>query len=1043
MKIIKNFTSNNHNFLKQSYRYFLIAGLLIFVIFAGMNLLSNSYSEFRTTQAAGSDFSTFGKDSSTGSTTDTKPGNDVDWINSYSNSTNNVISSFDITNSIPIGTDFVGGSLKVPPAFTANFSTNSGTNYSTVEPSPANTVNNIKATGINVPNNANGQGQVQGFGPVLNSPAVTTSGGDGTFPIPFEHSSGNRVYTVYHHQPQEASFNINCVVVSDSSICPGYPKYFSTTNGSSNNGPHDISTAWLNNTETVGTKLYYAAQTNTSNGIGCFDIEAGNNCGYYALGSLPRYNSGAAVSVNNQFFSSQTGLVRSGDKLYTVGDSVQYYCFSITTLSACVGQPYNQATASNPGLPGKYGKNIEPLFTLNNKIYHTQNYNTYDVNFNIGAVTQSARISCFDVTTVSACAGFTELAVPDSVRVDARTGFSKAYGLYPIQNSLNQVTGICTTGRLEITNNTFCFNKDTGVSISVPPIFSGLPASSINTDLSYSVFYRTTIVRNKIYLPLITTGSIADLAPTTDIYKNGGVVCFDFITNARCAGFGNNGFVEPYTQGVKRIETPAVGTPYEVGPQTYGFSYTNGCMLGLGNQGILWSFNPDTGATPCTTSAAPSVVKPSGFYCDGGVHPTTWNRITIVDTFSTTNLTDVVTKVYDKNGIFLKQGSVLATNSSLSISDIPLGNSVSYNSLTGLNTTELQVETTGYGSAAGLAGLVGKRTVTSFNGDNPQVCFRTKVKNNFTAATVTNTANITNITPATTSASLTVIRPFDPAIDLPRFITLTGLICTPLTINAGGAIICSGTLPSNITPPNDLKLNIFGEIPSPCIFTLQSFTCNSIQAGSSVGKKAIQGRIGSDVPINTDKIVEVTGGGGVLIISNQSSSSKSSGSQIQSSSVLTKTVPELEKPFKSKIKITDPYICGVGSYGNVPDAKVSGVDFVYYDFYKDQSTSPSYSFKLKLNSLGDFFLPISKSTNIIIEGEYKVIYYANDSDGGKAQGEYAADISDNCQRENRPLVRSGGISVMVGTFFMLFLIGYFALQNHLERNKKFGNWKKM
>jgi hypothetical protein len=104
--------------------------------------------------------------------------------------------------------------------------------------------------------------------------------------------------------------------------------------------------------------------------------------------------------------------------------------------------------------------------------------------------------------------------------------------------------------------------------------------------------------------------------------------------------------------------------------------------------------------------------------------------------------------------------------------------------------------------------------------------------------------------------------------------------------------------------------------------------------------------------------------------------------------------------FKSKLRITDPYICGEGSYGNVPNPKAFGVDFVYYDFYKIGSTTPSYSYKLRLADNGDFFLPISKSSNVIKEGDYKVVFYAYDNEGNKAQGDYTDFITDNCANSN-------------------------------------------
>jgi hypothetical protein len=130
--------------------------------------------------------------------------------------------------------------------------------------------------------------------------------------------------------------------------------------------------------------------------------------------------------------------------------------------------------------------------------------------------------------------------------------------------------------------------------------------------------------------------------------------------------------------------------------------------------------------------------------------------------------------------------------------------------------------------------------------------------------------------------------------------------------------------------------------------------------------------------------------------------------------------------FKSKLKITDPYVCGVGSYGNVPSAKEFGVENVYYDFYKESSTKASYSFKLKLNDNGDFFLPISKSSNVIAEGKYRVVFYALDNEGNKAQGEYSDFIIDNCNNVQTNVtsnsVRTGGSQFMIAIISLTLVL---------------------
>jgi Subtilase family len=148
---------------------------------------------------------------------------------------------------------------------------------------------------------------------------------------------------------------------------------------------------------------------------------------------------------------------------------------------------------------------------------------------------------------------------------------------------------------------------------------------------------------------------------------------------------------------------------------------------------------------------------------------------------------------------------------------------------------------------------------------------------------------------------------------------------------------------------------------------------------------------------------------------------------------------------KSKLSISDPYICGVGSYGNVPNPKEFGVEHVIYDFYKQGSNKASYKFKLKLNSNGDFFLPISQSTNIISDGEYRVVYSAIDIEGNKAQGEYTDYITNDCSGSKLTswsMIRTGGLQnerlIIVG----LFLFWIIVLLGSSFKKKSLQNFKK-
>lgn len=201
-------------------------------------------------------------------------------------------------------------------------------------------------------------------------------------------------------------------------------------------------------------------------------------------------------------------------------------------------------------------------------------------------------------------------------------------------------------------------------------------------------------------------------------------------------------------------------------------------------------------------------------------------------------------------------------------------------------------------------------------------------------------------------------------------------------------------------------------------------TTGSSSSSSSVSNLASSSSV-SSVSVNN-------GGGGVIVIcaTNCPQSSITSSSLLSQNSsspqINQVTVSNQTGIFKSKLRITDPYVCDKGIYGNVASPKQNGVDYVYYEFYKEGSNTASYSYKLKMNADGDFFLPISKTTNIIADGMYKIIFYTYDNEGNKAQGDYKAYIASDCTGSNIvksengsgvATIRTGGL-----TFIQLLLV---------------------
>lgn len=222
--------------------------------------------------------------------------------------------------------------------------------------------------------------------------------------------------------------------------------------------------------------------------------------------------------------------------------------------------------------------------------------------------------------------------------------------------------------------------------------------------------------------------------------------------------------------------------------------------------------------------------------------------------------------------------------------------------------------------------------------------------------------------------------------------------------------------------------NVTGDcrgIASPSSLSSSSSSSLSLSNVSSslISSSLSSSSIISSLSSSISSVTPISTGGGVIVICASicpQSSSSSSSSQISSQPFNQSSTPAKVNgsgAFKSKLHITDPYICGEGAYGNVINPKQSGIDYVYYQFYKNGATDSSYNYKLKMNENGDFFLPISKSINVIADGNYRVVFYAYDGEGNKAQGEYTAQIASDCANAkvnglSTLTIRTGGIQVL-------------------------------
>ncbi len=412
--------------------------------------------------------------------------------------------------------------------------------------------------------------------------SVTITGGDGFIPIIYK----TKVFNIFHHRvpsgnPNNPNYDINCIDTVTQAICPNYPRYFSSTLGSSGRldtgtaGIADILTPNMPQAVIQGSQLFYPALRSGDNGMGCFDLDNGTNCGYFALGSLT--NTGGFDPEHME------GIERVGNRLFGIGDDINFYCLDITLPStpvACAGQPYAVNTGITAQMPtSAWGRASRQV--IGTKIY-------FLVNYNFNNPKADARISCFDTNTNDRCAGWSSLEVlPGS--------FAQSYSLtlFEFPNTSGQSTSICTA-QLDV-NPVQCWDLNSQLTVSPPPgLFSNIGAAQPVTVAEELP------IGNKSYFALF---SVINFQGATA--SQGMAACYDFSIQARCTGFGSG--------GIKKWDGSDGGIPVNGGnTRDYGYAANGICMFGLGDAGVLWSFDRDTGLVPagnlsCTFSSVPTL----------------------------------------------------------------------------------------------------------------------------------------------------------------------------------------------------------------------------------------------------------------------------------------------------------------------------------------------------------------------------------------------------------------------------------------------------
>ena len=515
-----------------------------------------------------------GTDTTTNSTAQTQPGHSVRWVMSYGHSGS--LGTVEMTDPIPAGTQFKPGSFVAPPGYTMSYSQNNGTSYGTVDPGIATT--NLKAEG-DAP--ATQTAVTSGLAQPPQAFNGAQGGGDG-FDALFH---GNNIYNVNHHTTN-VGLNATLLQCHDKSgnNCPGFPTYATATAGEAF-GTGDVNIGGAHVTKggmtTDGRILAPVNHTITSNGsnidssgVMCYDVVNLESCGYVALDTTVGESniSGGALIGTKYYVSDDTGNVRCVDT-------------STPVITNC-----NITIPSAPGLAGTQGGdtsgNIQILEAWDDRYIFTNS---------LAANGSGHYVGCVDLTTNTTCANFPQTHT---------TGLNATFNIYmsPVKNASGATIGVCASTVGSTSGQRFeCYYLDGSNSGSEAP----WPREVTGDDVGYrgQGYGSPLSIGTKLYqLYSDDTGS----HPAT-------YTCWDFATNAACAGF---------TQS----SSSTVVKPYSLRQDPFN----PGCIWEVGDAGIFEVFDADTGSFNCSRSAAEVSAAPASFYCDGlPGHIQGWTNIKI------------------------------------------------------------------------------------------------------------------------------------------------------------------------------------------------------------------------------------------------------------------------------------------------------------------------------------------------------------------------------------------------------------------------------
>ena len=357
-------------------------------------------------------------------------------------------------------------SIVTPEGWTKTYTTD-GTTFSSTLPSPSTSISGVQSTGAVFSDGTSSGLQVStatGTGTLKTAPVFApSSGGDGWDAF----TSGLYVMNAWHHN--NAAYSLDCHLVATGAACGSVYSVSGYETSKASSG-----------TVNAGTVYSVVGQDSSGSvGVLCTNVSAlpFTSCGYTSLE--------VGTSDYNVIGSAQ----QSGTKIYAPLSDGHVVCFDISTLAACIGQPYVLSSF------GTSGSNIPAFATaVGPDVFIT-----------------ASKIWCLTGSTGAACAGSWPAGSYST---------SNLTGAVPMRNTSGTLTGVCM-----IAPAGTCFTL-AGATATPATGFAALLASSApDAAVGVGGWGQFAFGATKQYWFVGAWGN-----PNTP-------VCYDWTTDAACAGF--------------------------------------------------------------------------------------------------------------------------------------------------------------------------------------------------------------------------------------------------------------------------------------------------------------------------------------------------------------------------------------------------------------------------------------------------------------------------------------------------------------------------